>query len=178
MSKQSVFCLTRTEEQAQRIVAELRTAGFSSDDISVLFPDRSGSRDFAHEHHTKAPEGATTGGVIGGVVGGAVGWAIGVGAIAIPGIGPFIAAGPIMAMLGGAGVGGAIGGIIGVLSGMGMPELEAKRYEGKIKSGNILVSVHAEDSDQAKRAKDVFERAGATDVSSASESKPPKAARR
>jgi hypothetical protein len=174
MSKQSVFCVTRTEEQAQRIVAEVRTAGFSNDDISVLFPDRSGSRDFAHEHHTKAPEGATTGGVVGGVVGGAVGWMIGIGALAIPGVGPFIAAGPIMAALGGAAVGGATGGIVGALAGMGMPELEAKRYAGKIQKGNVLVSVHAEDSNEVGRLKDIFKRCGAEDISTSAEAAPPK----
>ena len=174
MSKRAAFCITKTEEQAQRIVAELDRAGFSGDDISVLFPDKSGSRDFAHEQHTKAPEGAATGAGVGGVVGGAVGWMIGIGALAIPGVGPFIAAGPIMAALGGAAVGATAGGITGALVGMGIPEFEAKRYEGKIRQGNILISVHADDSDQLSRAKDIFKRAGAEDITSTGETKPPK----
>ena len=174
MSKTSVFCITKTEEQAQRIVAELQRTGFSDDDISVLFPDKSGSRDFAHEQHTKAPEGAATGAGVGGALGGAVGWMIGIGALAIPGVGPFIAAGPIMAALGGAAVGATAGGITGGLVGMGIPEFEAKRYEGKIRQGNILISVHADDSDQRSRAKDIFKRAGAEDITSTGETKPPK----
>lgn len=174
MSKTAAFCITKTEEQAQRIVAELKTAGFSNDDISVLFPDKSGTKDFAHEQHTKAPEGAATGAGVGGVVGGAVGWMIGIGALAIPGVGPFIAAGPIMAALGGAAVGATAGGITGGLVGMGIPEFEAKRYEGKIRAGNILISVHTDDRDQLARAKDVFKRAGAEDISSTGETKPPK----
>ncbi len=174
MSKTAAFCITKSEEQAQRIVAELRRTGFSSDDISVLFPDKSGTRDFAHEQHTKAPEGAATGAGVGGAVGGAVGWMIGIGALAIPGVGPFIAAGPIMAALGGAAVGAAAGGITGGLVGMGIPEFEAKRYEGKIRVGNILISVHTDDSDQVSRAKDIFKRAGAEDISSTGETKPPK----
>src|SRR5580692_10318595 len=135
MSKSSVICIARTESQAVSIVDELKSANFSNNDISVLFPDKTGSKDFAHEQHTKAPEGATTGGVTGGVLGGAFGWLVGIGALAIPGVGPFIAAGPIMAALGGAAVGGAVGGIAGALIGLGIPEYEAKRYEGKIKSG-------------------------------------------
>ena len=174
MSETSVFCITKTEEQAQRIVAELQRSGFEGDDISVLFPDKSGSRDFAHEQHTKAPEGAATGAGVGGAVGGAVGWMIGIGALAIPGVGPFIAAGPIMAALGGAAVGAAAGGITGALVGMGIPEFEAKRYEGKIRQGNILISVHADDSEQRSRAKDIFKRAGAEDITSTGETKPPK----
>jgi hypothetical protein len=174
MSKTAAFCITKTEEQAQNIVAELDRAGFSGDDISVLFPDKSGSRDFAHEQHTKAPEGAATGAGVGGVLGGAVGWMIGIGALAIPGVGPFIAAGPIMAALGGAAVGATAGGITGALVGMGNPEFEAKRYEGKIRQGNILISVHADDSDQLSRAKDIFKRSGAEDITSTGETTPPK----
>jgi hypothetical protein len=156
MSKSSVICIVRSESQAINIVNQLRAAGFSSNDISALLPDRAGSRDFAHEQHTKAPEGAATGGVTGGVVGGALGWLAGIGALAIPGVGPFIAAGPIMAALGGAAVGGAVGGITGALIGLGIPEYEAKRYEGKVKDGNILVSVHTEDRDEISRAKEIF----------------------
>src|SRR6186713_2021426 len=146
MTRTSVCCIANSEEQAIEIVYSLKAGGFSRNDISVLFPDRSGTRDFAHEQHTKAPEGAATGGVTGGVLGGALGWLAGIGALAIPGVGPFIAAGPIMAALGGAAVGGAVGGIAGALVGLGIPEYEAKRYETKIKSGNILISVHTENS--------------------------------
>jgi hypothetical protein len=161
----AVFGLVDNEFQAERIVEELRSANFSNNDISVLFPDKSGTRDFAHEQHTKAPEGAATGAATGGVLGGVAGWLVGIGTLAIPGLGPFIAAGPIMAALAGAGVGAAAGGLTGALIGMGIPEYEAKLYEGKIKEGNILIAVHTENSDQTKRAKEIFERAGAHDVS-------------
>jgi uncharacterized membrane protein len=168
MSK-AVFCLSDSEGQAERIVDSLRVAGFSNNDISVLFPDKSGTRDFAHEQHTKAPEGAATGAGTGGVVGGVLGWLVGIGSLAIPGVGPFIAAGPIMAALAGAGVGAAVGGLSGALIGIGIPEYEAKQYEGKIKQGNILISVHSENSEETKRAKEIFERAAAHDISSTSE---------
>jgi len=174
MSDQAVFCIARGEEQAARIVEELREAGCSPNDVSVLFPDKTGTRDFAHEHHTKAPEGATTGGIAGGVVGGALGWLAGIGTVAIPGVGPFIAAGPIMGLLGGAAVGAAVGGIAGALVGMGMPELEAKRYEGKLKDSNILISVHTEDSAERSQVKEIMKRAGADDISSGAESRPPR----
>src|SRR6185369_11338879 len=147
-----------------QVVGELKAAGFSNNDISVLFPDKGTSRDFAHEHSTKAPEGAATGGATGGVLGGALGWLVGIGALTIPGVGPFIAAGPLMAALGGAAVGGAVGGLLGALIGLGIPE-----YEGKIRGGNVLVSVHSETSDETKRAKGIFERAGAEDISTAGE---------
>ncbi len=140
----------------------------------MLFADKSGTKDFAHEQHTKSPEGAATGGVAGGVLGGALGWLAGIGALAIPGVGPFIAAGPIMAALGGAALGGAVGGIAGALVGLGIPEYEAKRYEGKIKDGNVLISVHTESSKEVKCVKDIFENAGAQDISSTGESTPPK----
>jgi hypothetical protein len=158
MSKKSVFCITTSRPQADRIVDQLRSANFSNNDISVLFPDKDTTRDFAHEKNTKAPEGAVAGASTGGVVGGALGWIVGIGALAIPGVGPFIAAGPIMAALGGAAIGAAAGGIAGGLIGLGIPELEAKRYEGKVKAGNILISVHTEDSDEIDRAKDIFEK--------------------
>jgi len=161
----AVFCITHTETQAITIVDRLRAAGFSRDDISVLFPDKTGTKDFAHEQHTKAPEGAATGAGTGGVLGGAFGWLVGIGALAIPGLGPFIAAGPILAALSGAAAGAALGGITGALIGMGIPEYEAKRYEGKIKEGNILISVHTEDSTERDRAKTIFEQAGAEDIS-------------
>ncbi len=164
----AIFCIATSESQAITIVERLRVAGFSNE-ISVLLPDKAGTKDFAHEHHTKAPEGATAGGAAGGVVGGALGWMVGIGALAIPGLGPFIAAGPIMAALGGAAVGATVGGITGALIGMGLPEFEAKQYAGKIKGGNILISVHTENGDQAKQAKKIYEDAGAEDISSASE---------
>src|SRR6185436_15844063 len=132
MAKKAVFCIAKTENQACQIVDNLKMAGFSNNDISVLFPDKGGSRDFAHEKATKAPEGATAGAVSGGAIGGALGWLVGIGSLAIPGVGPFIAAGPIMAALGGAAVGAATGGLAGTLIGFGMPEYEAKRYENRV----------------------------------------------
>jgi len=172
MSK-AVFCLVRDYAKASDIVTNLQSAGFSNNDISVLMPDKEGTRDFAHEHSTKAPEGAATGAGAGGVVGGALGWLAGIGSLAIPGVGPFIAAGPIMAALSGAAVGAAVGGITGALVGLGIPEFEAKRYEGKIKGGNVLISVHSENSEETKRAKDIFERAGAEDISTSGEASVP-----
>jgi len=169
MSKSSVICIASSESQAITIVDRLKAAGFSNNDISVLFPDKTGTKDFAHEQHTKAPEGAATGGITGGVLGGALGWLAGIGALAIPGVGPFIAAGPIMAALGGAAVGGTVGGIAGALVGLGIPEYEAKRYEGKIREGNILLSVHSDDSDETREAKEIFKQAGAKDISSTGE---------
>ncbi|HSQ04693.1 MAG TPA: hypothetical protein VLN59_11685, partial [Burkholderiales bacterium] len=152
----AVFCIARSEEQTRDIVDKLKVLGFSGEDISVLFPDRSGTRDFAYEQHTKAPEGATAGGLVGASTGGVLGWLAGVGTLAIPGIGAFLAAGPVMAALAGAALGGATGGLVGALIGMGIPEFEAKRYEGKLRQGNILISVHAEDAKERARAKDVF----------------------
>ena len=174
MSKTSVFCIAQSESQAIGIVEQLKVANFSNNDISVLLPDKSTTKDFAHEQHTKAPEGAAAGGVTGGVLGGVAGWLVGIGALAIPGVGPFIAAGPIMAALGGAAVGGALGGITGALVGMGIPEYEAKRYEGKVKDGNVLISVHTENSEEVKRGRQMFEDAGAEDISSTGESSVPK----
>ena len=165
----AVFGLVDSEARAEDIVDRLKAAGFSNNDISVLFSDKSGTRDFAHEQNTKAPEGAATGAGTGGVLGGVLGWLVGIGSLAIPGVGPFIAAGPIMAALAGAGVGAAVGGISGALIGLGIPEYEAKQYEGKIKEGNILISVHSENGDEVKRAKEIFEQAGANDVSSGGE---------
>jgi hypothetical protein len=168
---QAVFCIARTEAQALTIVDQLKAAGFSPNDISVLFPDKTGTRDFAHEQHTKAPEGATAGAATGGVLGGALGWLVGIGALAIPGLGPFIAAGPIMAALSGAAAGAALGGLTGALIGMGIPEYEAKRYEGKIQEGNILISVHTEDRTERERVREIFERAGAEDISDTAETR-------
>jgi hypothetical protein len=165
----AVFCIATSEFQAEGIVNDLKSTGFADNDISVLFPDKTGTKDFGREQHTKAPEGAVTGASTLGVVGGALGWLAGIGALTIPGIGPFIAAGPIMAALSGAAVGAAVGGITGALIGMGIPEFEAKRYEGKIKAGNILISVHTEKSDQTRRAREIFQQAGAQDISTSSE---------
>jgi hypothetical protein len=150
-------------------VDALKNANFRNEDISVLFPDNAGSKEFAHEKNTKAPEGATTGATTGVLAGGALGWLAGIGALAIPGVGPFIAAGPIVAALAGAGVGGTLGGLTGALIGAGIPEYEAKRYEGRIKEGGILVSVHCDSSEWTKKAKDILEHTGAQDVASAGE---------
>lgn len=168
MSK-AVFGLARDEAQACRIIDDLKTAGFSNQDISILMSDRQSTRELAHKKETKAPEGATAGGVTGGVLGGVLGWLAGIGTLAIPGVGPLIAAGPIMAALSGTAVGMAAGGLIGALIGMGIPEYEAKRYEGAVKSGRILISVHSENSDETSRAKEILERHGAEDISSAGE---------
>ena len=170
MSKNAVFCIAGREEQAHRIISQLKDAGFSGNDISVLFPDKSTTKNFAHEKNTKAPEGAVAGAGTGAAVGAALGWLAGIGLLAIPGLGPFIAAGPIMAAMSGAAVGGTVGGIAGALVGMGIPEFEAKRYEGFVKDGNILISVHSENSDETRRAKKIFELAGARDISTAGES--------
>jgi hypothetical protein len=165
----AVFCIATTYEQAETIVDGLKNAGFANNDISVLLPDNEGTRDFAHEKNTKAPEGAVTGAGTGGVLGGVLGWLAGIGSLAIPGIGPFVAAGPIMAALGGAAVGATVGGLTGALVGLGIPEYEAKQYEGKLRQGNILISVHSENSPETDKAKNIFETAGAHDIASASE---------
>ena len=169
MSK-AVFGIATTYAQAETIVDRLKTAGFYNNDISVLLPDKDGTRDFAHEKNTKAPEGAAAGAGTGGVVGGVLGWLVGIGSLAIPGLGPFVAAGPIMAALSGAAVGSAVGGLTGALVGLGIPEFEAKRYEGKLKQGNILISIHSEDSKQTDRAEQILKNAHAQDISSATES--------
>jgi hypothetical protein len=165
----AVYCLTKNPVQASDIVERLKLAGFASSDISVLMPDRTGTRDFAIENETKAPEGAAVGAGTGALVGGALGWLTGIGALAIPGLGPLIAAGPIMAALSGAAVGGAVGGLTGALVGMGIPEFEAKRYEGKLQSGHALVAVHSENGDETERAKEIFHAAGAEDISTSYE---------
>ncbi len=169
MANKSVFCLARDHGQAVQIVEELRIAGFSNNDISVLLPDKGSTREFAHEKGTKAPEGALAGAGTGGALGGALGWLVGIGALAIPGLGPFIAAGPIMAALSGAAIGATTGGVVGALAGMGIPEYQAKRYEGRLREGRILLSVHSDNADQTKRAKEIFERAGAEDIASSGE---------
>ena len=166
----AIFCIAKTPVMAERIVDLLKTsAGVRERDISVLFPDRDGSRDFAHENNTKAPEGALAGVGAGGVLG----LLAGIGALAIPGVGPLIAAGPIMAALSGVAVGAAVGGIAGGLIGMGIPEFEAKRYEDMVKGGNILMSVHAETSEQTQRIKELFRNAGAEDISTSRETSIP-----
>jgi len=174
MSKKAVFCTVNSESQASSIVEALRQAGFSNNDISALFPDKQGTRDFAHEQQTKAPEGAAAGAGTGAVLGGVLGWLAGIGTLAIPGVGPLIAAGPIMGLLGGAAVGGATGGIAGALIGYGIPELEAKRYEGKVQGGNILLSVHTEDRDEVKRAKEIFKQFRAEDIVDTGEASVPR----
>jgi hypothetical protein len=176
MAHKAVFCIVKTEAQASDIVDDLQSAGFSNNDVSALFPDKGTSRDFAHEKKTKAPEGAATGAGVGGILGGTLGWLAGIGALAIPGVGPLIAAGPIMGLLSGAAVGAATGGLAGALVGYGMPELEAKQYEAKVKGGNILMSVHADDRDQVSRAKEIFKRHGAEDVSYTGEASVPREA--
>jgi Protein of unknown function (DUF3341) len=165
----AVFGIYPEYASVENGVGALKAAGFRNTDISVLFPENVGTKDFAHEKGTKAPEGAATGASTGAVVGGGLGWLVGIGALAIPGLGPFIAAGPIMAALAGVGVGGAVGGITGALIGMGIPEYEAKRYEGRVKEGGILLSVHSDDSKWTKRAKEILEQTGAQDISSTGE---------
>jgi Protein of unknown function (DUF3341) len=166
----AAFGIYKTRAGVESAVDALRQAGFRNTDISVMFPDNAGTKDFAHEKSTKAPEGAATGAGSGAVIGGTLGWLAGIGALAIPGVGPFIAAGPIVAALAGVGVGGAVGGITGALVGMGIPEYEAKRYEGRVKEGSILLSVHCDDSKWTKKAREIMERTGAEDVSSTGES--------
>jgi hypothetical protein len=165
----AVFGIYRTAADAERAVDALMGNGFSSGAISVLLPDNDSTRAFAHHKETKAPEGTTAGATTGGVIGGALGVLVGIGALAIPGVGPLIAAGPIVAGLAGLGVGGAVGGLVGALIGMGIPEYEAKRYEGRVKDGGTLLSVHCDTSDQVSRAKDLLKSSGAQDISSTSE---------
>ena len=172
--KKSVIGIVETQIQAERIVDQLQQSGVSSGDVSVLFPDKRGTKDFAHEHNTKAPEGAIAGVGAGGVLGGTLGLLAGIGALAIPGVGPLIAAGPLMATLSGAAAGAAVGGVAGGLIGMGVPEFEAKSYEGKIKNGNILIAVHTDSSDAEKRAKQVFEANNAHDIAVTGDASVPK----
>src|SRR4029077_8348952 len=163
------FGIYHTVGQAERAVDALILARFSNADVSVLFPDNASTKEFAHEKHTKAPEGTTPGAAAGGVIGGTLGLLAGIGVLAIPGLGPFIAAGPIMGALAGLGVGGAVSGLVGALVGMGIPEYEAKRYEGHIKAGGILLSVHCDTSEEISRAKDLLKHTGAQDISSSGE---------
>ena len=166
----AVFGIYSTRADLERAVSALRSDGFRNTDISVLYPVNEGSKDLAHTQASKAPEGATTGAVTGAVLGGTLGWLVGIGSLAIPGLGPFIAAGPIMAALAGAGAGGAVGGVTGGLIGLGVPEYEAKRYEGRVRKGGILLSVHCDESEWTKKAKRVLEYTGAADISSVGES--------
>jgi hypothetical protein len=177
MSKTSVFGIVKSYSQAERVVQGLQDAGFPASEISVLLPDTEGRHDIGHVKATKAPEGATTGAAAGGITGGVLGLLAGIGALAIPGVGPFIAAGPIMAALSGAAIGAGTGGLVGGLVGLGIPEIEARRYEDKLKSGNYLIAVHAEDGDEKDRAKQIFKNAGAEDISTSSMSKAPAEAR-
>jgi hypothetical protein len=165
----AVFGIYKSVAHAESAVDRISAAGFSHNDISVLLPDNQSSKEFAHEKNTKTPEGTTTGAATGGLVGGTLGLLAGIGTLAIPGLGPFIAAGPIMASLAGLGVGGAVGGLIGALVGMGIPEYEAKRYEGRVKDGGVLLSVHCDTSDEISRAKDLLKLTGAEDIASAGE---------
>jgi uncharacterized membrane protein len=174
MSKSQVFCIAKTHSQAEQIVERLQTSGFPADEISILLPDTEGKHDIGHVKATKAPEGATTGAAAGGVTGGVIGLLAGIGALAIPGVGPLIAAGPIMAALSGAAVGGTAGGLVGGLVGLGIPEIEAKRYEEKLKAGNYLIAVHTRNDDEEDRAEEIFESAGAEDITTSSTSSAPK----
>jgi hypothetical protein len=175
--KKSVIAIVESETQAEQIVSGLQGGGVPSSQISVLFPDKRGTKDFAHEHNTKAPEGAVAGVGAGGVIGGTIGLLAGIGALAIPGVGPLIAAGPLMAALSGAAAGATVGGVAGALVGLGIPEIEAKSYEGKIHGGNILVAVHVENSDAEKAAKAMFEMHHAHDISVTGDSAVPKPAK-
>jgi len=167
----AVFGIYPSPAAMEAAVEALRDAGFRNTDISVMYPENVGSKDFAHVKATKAPEGATTGGGTGAALGGIAGWLVGIGALAIPGVGPFIAAGPIVAALAGAGVGGAVGGLTGGLVGLGIPEYEAKRYEGRVYKGGVLLSVHSDNSEWTARAKKILEQTGAEDISSTGETK-------
>jgi len=167
----AVFGIYRSRQNVEEAVQALKNADFRSTDISVLFSENLGTKDFAHEKHTKAPEGTAAGFGTGAVIGGALGWLTGIGALAIPGVGPFIAAGPIVSLLAGLGAGSVIGGVAGALIGMGIPEYEAKRYEGRIKEGGILLSVHCDSSDWKNRAMDILRKSGAGDIGAEGEAR-------
>jgi hypothetical protein len=170
VKNESVFGIYSSRTSAENAISGLRENGFPRTDVSVLLPENLGTRELATDKSTKAPEGAAAGGSSGAVIGGALGWLAGIGALAVPGLGPFIAAGPIMAALAGVGVGGAVGGITGALVGFGIPEYEAKRYEGRLQKGGVLMAVHCDTSDEIKLAKEVLKRTGAEDISSQRES--------
>src|SRR3954464_13634958 len=175
MSKKSVFCIAKSYAQAEQIVERLQTSGFATGEISVLLPDTEGKHDIGHVKASKAPEGATTGAATGGVTGGVLGLLAGIGALAIPGVGPLIAAGPIMAALSGAAVGATAGGVVGGLMGLGIPEIEAKRYEDKLRTGNYVIAVHGHNSDEVDRDEKIYKAAGAEDITTSRDSTPPKA---
>jgi hypothetical protein len=172
--KRTVMCIVQLHSQAEAIVEQLQASGFARDDISVLLPNKNGTRDFAHVHSTKAPEGAVAGAGAGGALGGALGVLLGIGALAIPGLGPLIVAGPLLAALSGVAAGAAVGGVAGALIGMGIPEMEAKRFEGKIKGGNLLISVHTDSSEDQRLVKEIFKLARAEDICSSSEASIPR----
>lgn len=165
----AVFGIFSDRVSLERAVDRLKADGFRNSDISVLMQSKSETKDFAHEKETKAPEGATTGATTGILGGGILGWLAGAGALAIPGIGPFVAAGPIMGALAGAGIGGTVGGVTGALIGMGMPEYEAKRFESSVKSGGMLLSVHVDDMEWRRKAKDILESCGGRDIATMGE---------
>lgn len=165
----AAFGIYHDETILRNGVQELESNGFRQHDISVLVPENTGTKDFVHEKNSKAPEGATAGAGTGAIVGGVLGWLVGIGSIVIPGAGPFLAAGPIMVALAGVGAGGVTGGLIGALAGAGIPEYEAKRYEGLVKHGGILISVHCDDSDWTSKAKKILKQTGADNISSTGE---------
>lgn len=165
----AIFCTVKTSIEATAVVNQLKAAGFAANDISVLMPDNEGTKDFAVDNETKSPEGATIGAGTGAVLGGGLGWLLGIGALAIPGVGPFIAAGPIVAALAGTAIGGAVGGVSGALIGLGIPEYEAKKFEGKIKGGRCLISVHSETPDESNTVRKIFENASAEDITTSRE---------
>lgn len=161
----SIFCTVENTILAENLLNKLKAENIPNHNISVLFADSGDTKRFVHEKHTKAPEGMTTGVGTGGVIGGVLGWLVGIGSLAIPGLGPFIAAGPIMATLSGVAIGAAAGGLIGTLVGLGIPEIEAKKYEAKLKQGNVLIAVHTEDKEESKFVKEIFKRSEAHDIS-------------
>jgi hypothetical protein len=168
----AIIAIVPTRGQADGITAELQTAGFAKESISVLLPDQRNPREFAHEQHTKAPEGAIAGVGVGGVAGGVL--SLLACAVALPGFGALIAAGPIVAALSGIAVGGAVGGLTGALVGMGIPEYEAKMYEGKLRTGNIVIAVHTNDANEQKRAREIFKMTGVRHASTQTESHVPR----
>lgn len=161
----AVYCLAENEMQAERILDELKASGYSSSEVSVLWPDGGDRFGLRTDKATKAPEGAATGAASGGVIGGVLGWLAGIGALAIPGVGPIVAAGPIMGLLSGAAIGATVGGLSGALIGLGIPEYEAKRYEEGLKSGQVLLSCHCRDNDEARTVEELFKRTGGKDIS-------------
>jgi len=175
--KKAVMCLVESREEAERIVSQLRSIGFSPHDVSVLFPERQSTKEFAIEHNTKAPEAAVVGASTGTVIGGTIGLLAGIGALAIPGVGLFLAAGPLMAALGGVALGAGVGGIAGALVGMGIPEVQAKKYEAKVRAGHLLIAVHSEDPGNRARAEEIFQRSRADEISTLNEGALPRPAR-